>query len=188
MILLHAIGDHIRVTRYYGLSEHGDYDHHMLVVSVDVKNNQIHIIHYTSQANGAASVREDTVPFKRGEKIDLLKYSGVKCFSPEESIERARSRLGETEYDMLSNNCECFVNWAIIDKAISIQVQEGLKSTAIGALNGAVKRYIESSSLLEIIEGFIDGARDGYDDHRKNTHCSGTEPNSRKTPPPDHNT
>lgn len=35
----------------------------------------------------------------------------VKLYSPEETIERAKSRLGEDSYGILSNNCEHFALW-----------------------------------------------------------------------------
>jgi hypothetical protein len=36
---------------------------------------------------------------------------GRQVFSPEETLERAKSRLGETGYNLFSNNCEHFVLW-----------------------------------------------------------------------------
>jgi hypothetical protein len=41
-------------------------------------------------------------------------------------IQRARSRLGEHRYKLLSNNCEHFVEWCLHDEARSFQVDRAL--------------------------------------------------------------
>ncbi len=41
----------------------------------------------------------------------LVSPGEVKIYSPEETIERAKSRLGEDSYGLLSNNCEHFALW-----------------------------------------------------------------------------
>ena len=47
----------------------------------------------------------------------------------EDIVRRARSRLGECRYDLLSNNCEHFCNWCELGEARSTQV-EALKKPA----------------------------------------------------------
>jgi hypothetical protein len=42
-------------------------------------------------------------------------------------IERARSRLGENRYRLLSNNCEHFVEWCLYDEHRSFQVERALE-------------------------------------------------------------
>lgn len=44
-------------------------------------------------------------------------------FSPEEALERARSRLGENLYRVLSNNCEHFARWCVSGVSRSFQVE-----------------------------------------------------------------
>ena len=41
--------------------------------------------------------------------------------------ERARSRLGENHYRLLSNNCEHFVEWCLYDVHRSFQVERALE-------------------------------------------------------------
>lgn len=48
----------------------------------------------------------------------------VRSFSPEESVERAFSRLGENEYNIIFNNCEHFVNWCISGMHSSAQIKK----------------------------------------------------------------
>jgi hypothetical protein len=43
-------------------------------------------------------------------------------FSENEIIQRARSRLGEKGYDLLTNNCEHFVRWCVTGDHVSYQV------------------------------------------------------------------
>lgn len=47
-------------------------------------------------------------------------------YSPEEIVWRARSRLGENEYRLLTNNCEHFCNWCLNGISHSAQVQRRL--------------------------------------------------------------
>jgi hypothetical protein len=46
-----------------------------------------------------------------------------KVFSPEETLERAKSRLGEASYNLFSNNCEHFVFWCKTGVAESEQAE-----------------------------------------------------------------
>ena len=48
-------------------------------------------------------------------------------FDPAEIIRRARSRLGEKQYRLLSNNCEHFVEWCLHDRHRSFQVEIALE-------------------------------------------------------------
>jgi hypothetical protein len=50
------------------------------------------------------------------------------AFSSEEIIVRALSRVGESQYKILSNNCEHFCNWCISGNSYSAQVAEYLHS------------------------------------------------------------
>jgi hypothetical protein len=42
------------------------------------------------------------------------------------SVKRARQRIGETEYNLVFNNCEHFVNWCIEGEKTSEQVNDFL--------------------------------------------------------------
>lgn len=60
-------------------------------------------------------------PFEIYEK-DFLKGNST-VYSPEDTINRAKSRLGEEKYDLVKNNCEHFVMWCKTGKSISSQVR-----------------------------------------------------------------
>src|SRR4051812_18750410 len=54
----------------------------------------------------------------------------IAAFPPEEIIGRARTRLGEDRYGVLSNNCEHFVHWCVSGCARSGQVEKLFKHPA----------------------------------------------------------
>ena len=153
----------------------------MLVVSVHPESNQLSVIHYTQTGGegigsiasfgtgGGAEVKEEIVTIQREDKVELLEYQeDVRCFSAEKSIERARSKVGEKEYSLVGNNCECFVNWAITDKAVSNQVQLGLASAGLSALAGAFTGYFkEGGSWGNALQGALKGASTGYTQYRE---------------------
>lgn len=56
----------------------------------------------------------------------IYPYSPVEkmhCYSPEETIKRAYSRIGEKKYSLVKNNCEHFAMWCKTGIAMSSQVK-----------------------------------------------------------------
>lgn len=49
------------------------------------------------------------------------------------SVERARERIGETDYNLVFNNCEHFVSWCIEGEHSSEQVNEAVHKAGSGA-------------------------------------------------------
>lgn len=127
----------------------------------------------TSSAGGtgSAAVQEHNVKIKVGvDKVELLEYpkqSGIELYQPEEAIARARSRLGEKEYGLFKNNCECFVNWAITGRAVSNQSDKGKWAAGIGALFGAAAGY-KKSGFSGLAMGAFAGAQQNYQNYREN--------------------
>ena len=59
---------------------------------------------------------------------DALQNSfGYHLYSPEQTVARARSRLGEAKYNMVTNNCEHFVIWCKTGVSESMQVNEMMR-------------------------------------------------------------
>lgn len=56
--------------------------------------------------------------------IKLFKSAKYHLYSPEETIQRARSRLGENEYNLAFNNCEHFAIWCKTGISESHQVND----------------------------------------------------------------
>ena len=59
---------------------------------------------------------------------NLQRQYGYHLYTPEETVARARSRLGETHYSLLTNNCEHFVFWCKTGVSESLQVSGMLQS------------------------------------------------------------
>lgn len=64
--------------------------------------------------------------FAEGRPIYVVTHADA-AFEAAEVIRRARSRLGEKRYRLLSNNCEHFVEWCLHDEHRSFQVQTALE-------------------------------------------------------------
>ena len=64
--------------------------------------------------------------FAGGRPVFIVQHDQLP-FEPKAIIERARSRLGEHRYRLLSNNCEHFVEWCLYDEQRSFQVTRALE-------------------------------------------------------------
>ena len=58
----------------------------------------------------------------------------VECSPPSEVLKKARSKLGENEYNPISNNCEHFASWCKTGKPESLQIWTLLQITGKGGL------------------------------------------------------
>ena len=76
-------------------------------------------------------------PLNEAPFFDLIRQSGYNLFSPEETVERAKSRLGEDKYSLPFNNCEHFALWCKTGVSESHQVNVWLTRLAKYA-----RRYI----------------------------------------------
>jgi hypothetical protein len=71
-------------------------------------------------------VEEVTIEsFAEGRPVFVVKHAET-CFDAAQAIARARSRLGEKQYRLLSNNCEHFVEWCLHDEHRSFEVETAL--------------------------------------------------------------
>lgn len=135
------LGDHL-VTPRLG------YTHHGIFVGDDS------VIHYSGFSNGISSGVIDVTSFEdfcNGKGVEVRTYENRK-YSPEESVERAYSRLGEDWYNVLLNNCEQFVVWCITGWHSSEQVNNvvavGVTGVASRHLSGAMASLICDQGLL----------------------------------------
>jgi hypothetical protein len=113
-----APGTHL-VTSRRGYMHHGIYVGRGMVVHYAGLSRFLH----------SGPVEEVTISrFSRGRPVRIIEHSESK-YSPEEIVRRARSRLGENEYQVLRNNCEHFCNWCISGRSHSTQVESPLAFT-----------------------------------------------------------
>jgi hypothetical protein len=106
------IGTHMTTSRF-GYTHHGIY----------VGDGRI--VHYPglSAFRPSGSVQEVSVAeFALGHPVRVVHHLRLP-FSPEEIVRRARSRLGEDNYRLLTNNCEHFCSWCLSGISRSPQVE-----------------------------------------------------------------
>ena len=120
-------GDHICFHRIL-------YTHHAIVESVDELNGEVTVIEYSNSAKqfccdnstppknpGLAEVVRRTFQLK-DDPVNVIKHD--RCFDPETVVSRARSKLGERNYNPISNNCEHLALWCKTGISSSEQVND----------------------------------------------------------------
>jgi hypothetical protein len=60
--------------------------------------------------------------FAAGHSVRIVDHDRL-MYSPQEIVRRARSRIGENDYRLLTNNCEHFCNWCLYGVSRSAQVE-----------------------------------------------------------------
>ena len=113
------IGDHLVSTRL-------GYTHHGLYLGDD------QVIHYSGLADGLSSgtVEITTLELFSGDGGVSTKSHLLAVHNIEQRIARAMSRLGEDQYNLVTNNCEHFVSWCIDGSSSSRQVSRTMTALA----------------------------------------------------------
>jgi hypothetical protein len=116
-----AKGDCIYVYRNFGQLA-GVYKHY----GIDCGDGTV--IHYRKPSE----VIEQTslATFSRGNPVYVAEYSEGFGYIPDVVVERAKSRLGERDYNLLSNNCEHFTSWCKTGINDSKQIRNYLPAIA----------------------------------------------------------
>lgn len=114
-----SVGDHL-ITPRIGYTHHGIY----------AGSGQV--IHYSGLSDGLRSgpimeVSLDEFENGRGYRV---KQDVHRAFDGLQSVERARTRMQEQNYNLIFNNCEHFVTWCIHGKGSSSQVNGASKIAA----------------------------------------------------------
>jgi hypothetical protein len=131
------IGAHL-VTQRRGYEHHGIY----------VGNGRV--VHYAGFAGSTqrGPVEEvDLSRFLAGHPLSIRPTPSAR-FVGAEAVRRARSRLGENRYRLLTNNCEHFCAWCLLGESRSEQVHGCLRHPRAGvlALVCLVKAFVESGA------------------------------------------
>jgi hypothetical protein len=106
------LGAHLTTSRR-GYTHHGVYIGHGRVV------------HYSGLSGFWQCGPVEEVPLSRfavGHSVQIIDHDRS-AYSPEEIVRRARSRIGEDDYRLLTNNCEHFCNWCLCGVSRSAQVE-----------------------------------------------------------------
>ncbi|MGL6341229.1 MAG: lecithin retinol acyltransferase family protein, partial [Waterburya sp.] len=80
------------------------------------------VIHYRKPSETIE--RTSLATFSQGNPIYMAEYSDGFGYIADVVLERAKSRLGEQEYNLLFNNCEHFTNWCKTGISESKQVRD----------------------------------------------------------------
>ncbi|MCG3858848.1 lecithin retinol acyltransferase family protein [Psychrobacter sp. Ps2] len=141
-------GDHL-VTERLGYTHHGIY----------LGRNKV--IHYSGLANGlrAGPVEVTSLNnFSQGKRTYVQSHQS-RVFCHKQTIKRARSRLTEDKYNLLTNNCEHFINWCIYGKARSEQVSHAaiylVTRSMLGGTSGIGGIHMVTSSILRLSKGIL---------------------------------
>ncbi|WP_423192228.1 lecithin retinol acyltransferase family protein [Cupriavidus sp. H18C2] len=108
------------------VTERNGYAHHGIYVG------QGRVIHYAGfcQALHAGPVEETSLEqFAQGHGVTVRNQPCARYLG-QEAVARARSRLGENRYHLLTNNCEHFCTWCLLGQARSEQVETCLRNPA----------------------------------------------------------
>ncbi|WP_204152221.1 lecithin retinol acyltransferase family protein [Leptolyngbya sp. CCY15150] len=111
-----ARGDQIYVMRPLGKMQ-GVYEHH----GIDYGDGSV--IHYRKPEQEPAIISHTSMSsFSQGHRIYIKRYQT--SFIADDVIRRAESRLGEQQYDLLTNNCEHFATWCKTGQQDSAQLRQ----------------------------------------------------------------
>lgn len=122
-------GDHVYV-KCIGFTHHG------------VATGEGTVIEFEGKFGDSPSgrvVESSIEEFSGGRKIYIRKHSG-RPYSGAEIVSRARSRIGESGYNLIFNNCEHFVNECIDGEAKSPQVQTAAQTLTGGGTTAIASR------------------------------------------------
>jgi 5'-3' exonuclease len=120
------------------------YDHH----AIDCGDGTV--IEY-SRIQGVR--RLDMDEFRKGNPLFVKNYRD--SYAPDVVVQRAESRLGEKQYNILTNNCEHFVAWCKTGQNNSEQIRDftallgsGFVGGVAGVMGGAVLGGVTGLSLI----------------------------------------
>ena len=108
------LGAHLTTSRR-GYSHHGIYVGHSRVV------------HYSGLSGfwQCGPVEEVSLSrFASGRSVRIIDHERT-SYSRQDIVRRARSRIGENDYRLLTNNCEHFCNWCVCGVSRSVQAERG---------------------------------------------------------------
>lgn len=110
-----ARGDQIYVLRPL-MGMDGVYEHH----GIDCGDGTV--IHYSKASSEPRIARTPYEVFSWSKSVFVKRYTT--SYVPDVAVARAESRLGEQQYNLLTNNCEHFATWCKTGRNESLQLVE----------------------------------------------------------------
>ena len=126
-----SAGSHIKVKRWKGC-----YSHHGIA---DGNGNVIHFRWNPEKRAGVITINELSV-FRNGDSIAVIPTR-----KPKITLTRAYSKIGETGYNLITNNCEHFAEWCKTGNKKSLQTR-----TAIGVLS-----VLSAFIIVSVLPGLL---------------------------------
>ncbi len=141
-------GDQIYVMRPL-LNMEGVYEHH----GIDCGDGTV--IHYSKASATPTVSRTSSTTFAWGNPVYTKQYSV--SFIADVVVERAASRLGEQQYNLLSNNCEHFATWCKTGRNESRQLAEyglDVRLANLGSSRRLIEEAAQSGNPVEAMQLF----------------------------------
>lgn len=122
-----SYGDHLATSRL-GYTHHGIYVGNDMVVEQCMEGIQL------------VSLSD----FAEGNDVYVIEHNNRK-YDPEETVNRAMSKIGDDNYNLVFNNCEHFANWCIEGEKESKQVQNVVCISTIATAASAARHFANAS-------------------------------------------
>jgi len=88
------------------------------------------VIDFGTRDGAKHTIRRVTLAeFAQGDPVHTRHYGA--CYEPEVVVERAVSMIGQSGYDLFSNNCEHFATWCAVGDHSSAQVEAALAAASM---------------------------------------------------------
>ena len=128
------IGSHLVSTRR-------GYEHHGIYVG---NGRVVHYAGFAGSAHRGPIEEIELDRFTAGHPLSIRATPRARYIG-DEAVRRARSRLGENRYRLLTNNCEHFCAWVLLGESRSEQVHCSLRHprTGMHVLMCLVKAFVE---------------------------------------------
>ncbi|MBQ9572163.1 MAG: lecithin retinol acyltransferase family protein [Acidaminococcaceae bacterium] len=101
---------------------------------------------------------------------DVLKISNYHLYTPEETVIRARERIGESSYNLWTNNCEHFAIWCKTGISESHQIEDLM--SAMAETGRQIRRGLQAG--LEIAADFAEEVGKRIEQREKDQTKQGT--------------
>ncbi|MFT4067995.1 lecithin retinol acyltransferase family protein [Paraburkholderia sp.] len=126
------------------VTQRNGYEHHGIYVG---NGRVVHYAGFASSAHRGPVEEVELARFAAGHPLSIRATPSAR-YAGAEAVSRARSRLGENRYRLLTNNCEHFCAWCLLGESRSEQVHCCLRHPRAGmrALMCLVKAFVESGA------------------------------------------
>lgn len=120
----------------------------MIVVKV-INETTLLVIHYTKgRDESRTSIKREKYRVNpRYDTVYRIDYDSTTVNTGVKAVDKAEERIGEMDYNLLWNNCECFCTWVKVNKNQSSQSITGM---AVGGVIGGVLTVVGITAAILI--------------------------------------